>query len=60
MITRKMEDKSEESKNYFNKKLSSKEQFLTCTFNALINNLRAEISKDIKSEVSNQHEKFAP
>ena len=30
-----------------------------CTFNALINDLKAEITKDIKSRVSTQHEKLA-
>ena len=58
MITRKMENKSEELKNYFSKKLSSQEQSLTCTYNALINDLKAEITKEIKSEVSKQHEKL--
>ena len=58
MIMRKMEDKFEELKNYFNEKLSSQERSLTCTFNALINDLKAEITKEIKSEVSKQHEKL--
>ena len=58
MITRKMEDKFVELKNSFNEKLSSQEQSLTCTFNALINDLKAEITKDIKSKVSKQHEKL--
>ena len=58
MITRKMEDKIEELKNYFNEKLSSQEQSLTYTFNALINDLKAEITKEIKRKVSKQHEKL--
>ena len=58
MITRKMEDKFEELKNHFNEKLSSQEESLTCTFNALINDLKVEIAKEIKSKVSNQHEKL--
>ena len=49
MIMRKMEDKFEELKNYFNEKLSSQERSLTCTFNALI------ISK---AEMSLHQEKF--
>ena len=40
--------------------MSSQEQFLTCTFNALINDLKAEITKEIKSEISTQHEKLVP
>ena len=58
MITRKMEHKFEELKIYFNKKLSSQEQYLTCTFHPLINDLKAEIAKEIKREVSKQHEKL--
>ena len=58
MITRKMEDKFEGLKNYFDKKLSSQEQSLTCTFNALINDLKVETTKERKSEVSKQHEKL--
>ena len=53
-----MEDKFEELKNYFNEKLSTQEKSLTCTFNVLINDLKAEITKEIKSEVSKQHEKL--
>ena len=58
MITRKMEDTFEESKNYFNEKLSSQEQSLMWTFNALISDLKAEITKETKSKVSEQHEKL--
>ena len=58
MITRKMEDTFEESKNYFNEKLSSQEQSLTWTFNALISDLKLEITKETKSKVSKQHEKL--
>ena len=53
-----MEDKFEDLKNYFNEKLSTQEQSLTCTFNVLINDLKAEITKEIKSEVAKQHEKL--
>ena len=58
MITRKMEDTFEESKNYFNEKLSSQEQSLTWTFNALIRDLKAEITIETKSKVSKQHKKL--
>ena len=58
MITRKMEDTFEELKNYFNEKLSSQEQSLTWIFNALISDLKAEITKETKSKVSKQHEKL--
>ena len=58
MITRKMEHKFEELKIYFYKKLSSQEQSLTCTFRPLTNYLKAEITKEIKREVSKQHEKL--
>ena len=53
-----MEDTFEESKNYFNEKLSSQEQSLMWTFNALISDLKAEITKETKSKVSKQHEKL--
>ena len=53
-----MEDKFEKLKNYFNEKLSSQEQSLTCKFNALINDLKEGITKEKKSEVSKQHEKL--
>ena len=58
MITRKMEEKFDELKNYFNEKLSSQEQSLISTFNNLISDLKAEISKEIKSEVLKQNEKL--
>ena len=57
MITRKVEDKYEELKKYFNEKLPRQEQSLTCKFDILINNLKVEITKEIKSEVSKQHGK---
>ena len=58
MITRKMEEKCEELQNYFNKNLSSQEKSSMCSFNALINNLRAEITKEIKNEVLKQYVKL--
>ena len=57
MITRKVEDKYEELKKYFNEKLLRQEQSLTCKFDILINNLKVEITKEIKNEVSKQHGK---
>ena len=58
MITGKMEHKFEELKIYFYKKSSSQEQSLTSTFHPLINDLKAKITKEIKREVSKQHEKL--
>ena len=58
MITRKMDGKFDELKNYFNEKLSSQKQSLTFTINALIHDLKSEITKEIKREVSKQHEKL--
>ena len=50
MITRKMEGKFEELKKYFHENFSSQEQSLTCTFNALINDLKVEITKEIQAK----------
>ena len=58
MITRKMDGKFDELKNYFNEKLSSQKQSLTFTINALIHDLKSEITKEIKREVSKQDEKL--
>ena len=58
MITRKMDGKFDELKNYFNEKLSSQKQSLTFTINALIDDLKSEITKEIKREVSKQDEKL--
>ena len=58
MISRKMEHKFDELKIYFNKKFPSQKQYLTYTFHPLINDLKAEITKEIKREVSKQHEKL--
>ena len=50
MVTRKMEDKFEKLKNYFNETFSTQEQSLTCTFIALITDLKAKVTKKIKSK----------
>ena len=60
MITRKMEEKLDELKRYFNTKLTEQEENLTAVFNNLLNNFRKEISKEVKNEVNKQckHIKF--
>ena len=58
MITRKMDGKFDEFKNYFNEKMSSQKQSLKFTINALIHDLKSEITKEIKREVSKQDEKL--
>ena len=57
MFTRNMEDKFKELKNYFKEKFLSQEKCLTCKFNPLINDLKAETIKEIKRKVSKQHGK---
>ena len=47
MITRRMEDKLEELKSYFNTKFNGQEESLTKTFNNLIAHLKKEITKEI-------------
>ena len=47
MITRKMEEKFEELKCYFNAKMSEQEENLTKVFNNVLNDLREEITKQI-------------
>ena len=54
MITRRMEDKLEELKSYFNTKFSEQEESLTQTFNNIIADLKKEITKEIQHEVSKQ------
>ena len=58
MFTRNMEDKFKELKNYFKEKFLSQEKCLTCKFNPLINDLKAETIKEIKRKVSKQHGKW--
>ena len=54
MITRRMEDKFEELKSYFNTKFNEQEESLTKTFNNIIADLKKEITKEIQHEVSKQ------
>ena len=54
MITRRMEDKSEELKSYFNTKFNEQEESLTKTFNNIIADLKKKITKEIQREVSKQ------
>ena len=54
MITRRMEDKLEELKSYFNTKFNEQEESLTKTFNNIIADLKKEITKEIQHEVSKQ------
>ena len=54
MITRRMEDKLEELKSYFNTKFSEQEESLTQTFNNIIADLKKEITKEIQHKVSKQ------
>ena len=51
MITRKMEEKFEELKCYFNAKMSEQEENLTKVFNNVLNDLREEITKQIQNEI---------
>ena len=52
MITRRMEDKLEELKSYFNTKFNEQEESLTKTFNNIIADLKKEVTKEILHEVS--------
>ena len=54
MITTRMEDKLEELKSYFNTKFNEQEESLTKTFNNIIADLKNDITKEIKYEVSKQ------
>ena len=54
MITRRMEDKLEELKSYFNTKFNEQEESLTKTFNNIIADLKKEITKEIQHEVWKQ------
>ena len=54
MITRRMKDKLEELKSYFNTKFSKHEENLTKTFNNFAADLKKEIAKEIQHEVSKQ------
>ena len=52
MITRRMEDKLEELKSYFNTKFNKLEESQTKTFNNIVADLK--ITKEIQHEVSKQ------
>ena len=54
MITRRMEDKLEELKPFFNTKFNEQEESLTKTFNNIIADLKREITKEVQHEVSKQ------
>ena len=54
MITRRMEDKLEELKSYFNTKFNEQEESLTKTFNNINADLNKEITKEIQHEVLKQ------
>ena len=54
MIARRMEDKLEELKSYFNTKFNEQEESLTKTFNNIIADLKKEVTKEIQIEVSKQ------
>ena len=57
MTTRRMEDKLEELKSYFNTKFSKQEESLTQTFN-IIADLKKETIKEIQHEVSKQYKQL--
>ena len=54
MLTRRMDDKLEELKAYFNSKFNRQEEKLTKTFNNIIDDLKKEITIQIQNEVSKQ------
>ena len=54
MLTRKMENKIEELKCFFNSKLQQQEETLTKIFHALIADLKKGISQEIQKEVTKQ------
>ena len=49
MITRRMDDKLEELKSYFNTKFNEQAENLTKTFNDIIADLKKEITKRSKN-----------
>ena len=54
MMTRRMEDKLEDLKPYFNTKFNEQEESLTKTFNNIIADFKKEITKEIQHEVWKQ------
>ena len=62
MLTRRMDEKIEELKTFFNSKLEEKlgeqEKNLTNTLNNLISDLRNEFKKELQNEINKQYEKL--
>ena len=62
MLTRRMDEKIEELKTFFNSKLEEKlgeqEKNLTNTLNNLISDLRKEFKKELQNEINKQYEKL--
>ena len=54
MITRRMEDKLEDLKSYFNTEFNEQEESLTKTFNNTVADLKKDISKGMQHKVSKQ------
>ena len=55
MITRRMGDKLEDLKTYFNTKFNEQEEIRTKAFNNIITDLKREIIKEIQYEVLKQY-----
>ena len=53
MITKRMEDKLEELKSYFNTKFNEQEERLTKTFNNIIADLKKKITKEYNVKFRN-------
>ena len=60
MITRRMGDKLEELKVYFNTKFNEQEAKLTRTFNDIIDDLKKEITVQIQNEVLKRYKEIEP
>ena len=54
MTTRRMENKLEELKSYFNTNFNEEKESLTKTFSNIIANLKKEITKELQRDVSKQ------
>ena len=55
MITRRMGDKLEDLKTYFDTKFNEQEEIRTKTFNNIITDLKKEITKEIQHDVLKQY-----